>query len=85
MSPGLGDGDLVLVYVWGKQRVRDVVVAREPNGDVVVKRLLSRVQRTVALGSDNPNGARDSRHYGSVPLSDVIGRVLFSLPLSRLQ
>ncbi len=84
MNPGLGNGDLVAVWTPGTPRVRDVVVAREPNGEVVVKRLLSKGQGTVALGSDNPNEARDSRVYGSIPIDRVVGRVFLSVPIGRL-
>ncbi len=79
MEPTLSDGDFVWVDCsddGDRQRPRadDIVVACEPGTDrVVVKRVRGRGTKTVSLGSDNPFEARDSRHYGSVDLANVIG------------
>lgn len=74
--PTLADGDLVLVDVEARPSIGEVVVAREPNVErVLVKRVRSRGDDTVALGSDDPTQGRDSRHFGSVPLRNVVGPV----------
>lgn len=84
MRPGFADGDLVLVRSrWRRPpEPGDVVVAREPgNGRILVKRVLSRGPATVYLGSDDPEAGRDSRHFGSVPIENLVGRVIRHLPL----
>ena len=82
MEPTLSDGDYVLIDAeplpspHGVPRVGQIVVAREPRvGRILVKRVRSLGNATVALGSDDPTAGRDSRHFGSVPLHDVLGRV----------
>lgn len=78
MEPTLADGDYVLVdnRVVSVPDVGTIVVAREPRAErVLVKRVRSRGDTTVALGSDDPTAGRDSRHFGSVPLTNVIGTV----------
>lgn len=76
MLPTLADGDLVLVDPHLRPEIGAIVVAREPRvGRVLVKRVRSRGDATVALGSDDPTQGRDSRHFGSVPLRHVVGSV----------
>lgn len=86
MHPTLRDGDLVLVRTRSKREPLpgDIVVAREPgNGRILVKRVLSRGDTTVYLGSDDPNTGRDSRHFGSVPIESLLGTVTRTLSRSR--
>lgn len=71
MQPTLAPGDRLLVRVGGRVRPGAIVVARFPDGAVVVKRAVER--RTTATGgpgwwllSDDPDRGVDSRHRGSV-------------------
>ncbi len=86
MMPTLADGDLVLA----DNRVSElpppgaIVVAREPDAvRILVKRVRSTGTATVALGSDDPTQGRDSRHFGSVPLRNVMGTVTLSWRSTR--
>lgn len=83
MHPTLQHGDLVLVRTQSKREPLpgDIVVARDPGYDrILVKRVLSRGDMTVYLGSDDPNTGRDSRHFGSVPIATLLGTVIRTLP-----
>ena len=86
MRPALGDGDIVLVRTRRKREPEpgDIVVAREPgSGRILIKRVLSRGDSTVYLGSDDPNSGHDSRHFGSLPIATLVGIVTRHVPVGR--
>lgn len=87
MHPTLSPGDYVVVDTRDAASVDldCIVVAREPKAQtVVIKRVRSRGDSTVYLGSDDPNVGTDSRQFGSVSTEDVIGPVTLHIPLGRL-
>lgn len=80
MAPTLRPGDRLLVSYRRAPREGDVVVARLPDGTVVVKRAVQRrTTRTGAAGwwllSDDPAVGVDSRHRGAIAASDVLAVV----------
>jgi nickel-type superoxide dismutase maturation protease len=79
MLPSLRPGDCLLVRVGVKVRPGDVVVARHPMSNLLlVKRATGRVDGGWWLLSDNADvGLDDSRAFGAVPDSAVVGRVWF--------
>ncbi len=84
MMPALRPGDRVLVDYRRPARPADVVLARFPDGTLVVKRADSR-RSTVAgepgwwLLSDNPDEGVDSRHRGALADGAVLGVVRLRL------
>jgi nickel-type superoxide dismutase maturation protease len=79
MQPALAPGDCLLVRIGARIRVGDVVVARHPTiaGLLLVKRALRRDDGGWWLLSDNAAaGLDDSRAFGVLPDSLVVGRVL---------
>jgi hypothetical protein len=81
MVPALDPGDRLLVSYRSEPREGDVVVARFPDGTMVVKRAAQRrTTRTGAPGwwllSDNPGAGVDSRHRGAIADADVVAVVL---------
>lgn len=78
MRPTLRDGDWVLVDACGARMPSpgDLVVVRDPDNRVLVKRVRSRSDKTFAVGSDNPLEARDSRHFGSLSPKHLVGNVI---------
>jgi nickel-type superoxide dismutase maturation protease len=95
MRPTLRPGDRVLVWRWCRLRRGHLVVARDPElpGLHVVKRVAalpgqpfagaSGLDGFVLLG-DDPTTSRDSRSFGRVPRSSILGRVVFRyLPGAR--
>ena len=79
MLPSLRPGDCLLVRVGARVRAGDVVVARHPGSELLlVKRAARRVDDGWWLLSDNADvGLDDSRAFGAVPNSAVVGRVWF--------
>ena len=80
MLPTLAEGDRVLVRYGARVRPGALVLARFPDGAVVVKRAAER--RTTASGaagwwlvSDNPGAGVDSRHRGPVRAEDLLAVV----------
>ncbi|MFT4082642.1 MAG: S24 family peptidase [Nocardioides sp.] len=84
MRPALHPGDRLLVSYRRRARAGGLVVARFPDGAVVVKRAVER--RTTRSGgpgwwllSDNPEAGVDSRHRGVIAEADVLAVVLCRL------
>lgn len=80
MEPGLRAGDRVVVAYDDPVRPGDRVLARFPDGALVVKRAAeSRRTRTGEPGwwllSDNPDAGVDSRHRGVIAADQVLARV----------
>lgn len=80
MEPTLRAGDRLLVRHGTPARPGDLVVARFPDGTIVVKRVAeARVTRAGDPGwwllSDNPAEGVDSRHRGVVASVDVLAVV----------
>jgi len=82
MEPTLSAGDRLLVGYRRTPRAGDLVVARFPDGAVVVKRAVER--RTTRAGapgwwllSDDPAAGVDSRHRGVIAADDVLAVALW--------
>ena len=90
MRPALRPGDRLLVAYGRRPSPGSVVVARFPDGAVVVKRAIQR--RTTRTGSpgwwllsDNPDAGVDSRHRGVIADDDILAVVLARVwPTPRL-
>jgi nickel-type superoxide dismutase maturation protease len=89
MAPALQPGDRLLVWrtrparpgdiVPGDIVPGDIVVARDPRQDarVLVKRAGAVAPDGLSLLGDNPEESTDSRQFGRVPYSAVIGRAVY--------
>lgn len=87
MVPTLRDGDVVLVWWGGRPRPGAVVVLRVPGaeGTTAVKRISRRTPAGWEVLGDNPLASTDSRHYGAVARTAILGRVLLRVrPWGRL-
>ena len=80
MEPALYPGDWLLVRRTRRIRPGQIVLARHPGRPemLIVKRAARRVDGGWWLESDNPDaaGAADSRRFGAVPVTLILGRVL---------
>ncbi|MEM9189984.1 MAG: nickel-type superoxide dismutase maturation protease [Myxococcota bacterium] len=82
MSPTFDAGDVLIVEVCRRlPRPGEVVVFRDPlkPEQRLVKRVRSIGSSTFAVGSDDPAAGRDSRHFGSVTIDHLVGRVRWSI------
>ena len=84
MSPTFEPGDWLWVDARSQRKPRpeDLVVVRHPRSPerILVKRVRSCGDRAFSVGSDNPAQGEDSRHFGPLDASHLIGRVVFAWP-----
>ncbi|MGH9172429.1 MAG: S26 family signal peptidase [Acidimicrobiales bacterium] len=79
MVPSLGPGDRILVLRTKHLAVGDIAAFPDPDlpERMLVKRVTGVEWNAVRVEGDNAAVSRDSRHFGSVPLAKVTGRVLW--------
>lgn len=77
MRPALAPGDRLLVLRM-RPRVGDVVALRHPHADRVIVKRVAGVEgdRVIVLG-DNRDHSTDSRAFGAVPRSSILGRAVY--------
>jgi signal peptidase I len=83
MLPTYKDGDIICVFKFIKPNKMDVALVNNPRVQEhypVVKRVTGELRRgnkrdLVFLLGDNPDKSYDSRHYGWIPESSIIGKV----------
>jgi len=78
MSPALNAGDIVIALN-RKPQVGRVVIARQNNREVI-KRIKKLSHGKAYLVGDNSYESQDSRHFGPVPISAILGTVMIHLP-----
>jgi len=61
---------------WSSPKIGEVVVFYTPLGELAVKRCTALDERGFMAQGDNLNVSYDSRSYGSVPVDNIIGKVL---------
>ena len=87
MEPTVRDGDWLLVRrSRGTPRIGEVVVAVDPREPerLLVKRVTAIAGDQVTVAGDQPDRSTDSRHFGALPSSAIVGRpVLRYAPLER--
>jgi mitochondrial inner membrane protease subunit 1 len=79
MRPALLPGDRLVVWRWGRLRDGDMLALRDPRtGQLIVKRLHNRsAGGALSVAGDNSDHSTDSRHFGPVDHSHVVGRVVY--------
>ena len=90
MLPTLRAGDLVLVderaYAAALPALGEIVVARHPyqRDLTIIKRMAGLTpEQACMLLSDNPRAGSDSRTFGAIPHTRIIGRVTSRIPAER--
>ncbi|MDA3950282.1 MAG: nickel-type superoxide dismutase maturation protease [Spirochaeta sp.] len=83
MLPKIAPGEVLVVnrlaFAFGPPRPGDVLLFRHPdNGQPTVKRLAGYHRHSLMeLRGDNARSSIDSRHYGGVSTTALIGKVIF--------
>ena len=87
MSPGLLEGDWLLVLPSRRSSPGSVVVVRDPRAParLLIKRVRAVAGRALHVAGDLPDASTDSRAFGAVDASTVVGRAVFRYaPLRRI-
>ena len=74
MEPSLHDGDIVIAYR-KKPTIGDIVIAKV-KGREVIKRMTNQSPTALFLQGDNVGASTDSRQYGAVPNTSLLGVVI---------
>jgi len=64
------------LFRWSKPKIGEIVVFYTPSGELAVKRCIALDEGGFIAQGDNQNVSYDSRSYGSVPIDNIIGKVL---------
>jgi len=78
MRPALEPGDRVLVVPL-RARVGDVIALRDPRARdrIIVKRVHAMIEGALDVRGDNAGASTDSRTFGVVAPTAVLGRVVY--------
>ena len=83
MAPAILRGEHILVntraYKGKVPLPREIVVLRSQGGQLYARRVSSidSTQNAIEVHSDNPGGGKDSRQWGPIPISAVLGKVTY--------
>lgn len=75
MVPAYPHGKLVFARRRKGVQIGDVVIVKHHNMELI-KRVTQLSSERVFVVGDNPNNSTDSRHYGWLPLSSIMGIVI---------
>jgi len=78
MEPTIRHGNYVFVYRWARDHKEgNIIVLKHPvSGIHIIKRIDSMDNDRVFVTGDNKDSSEDSRHFGSVYKSNIVGRVI---------
>jgi nickel-type superoxide dismutase maturation protease len=79
MMPTFSPGDRLIVWKRSKVDVGDVIALPDPNrsGRTLVKRVTVVGAGELEVAGDNREASTDSRHFGPVPATSVIGTAVY--------
>lgn len=75
MLPKIRPGSIVMALKFLRPKVGDVVILRHDNKELI-KRISELSGNGVYVLGDNPKESSDSRQYGWLPISTVLGVVI---------
>lgn len=83
MSPTFTDGQMVLVnklsYLFKKPSCGDIIALKDPRDQkILIKRIAKIVLTQYIVEGDNKKHSTDSRVFGMIQRSDILGKVIAS-------
>ncbi len=75
MEPTLKEGDLILLRKPKEIQTGDVIVFKHQNNDLYIKRVSKIENNEYYVLGDNPTKSTDSRKFGFIKSSKVVGRM----------
>ncbi len=83
MEPFIKNNSLVLAsgipYLFKNPKVNDIVVFKDKEGKILIKRITKNKKNTYFVAGDNKNDSLDSRKLGDISKSQIIGKVIYKL------
>lgn len=81
MEPNYKPGDYLLINQWARNPGKgEVVVLKDPgNSQLLLKRVVQIRGKRYYVKGDNPAQSTDSRHFGWVKRSNILGKVLWRI------
>lgn len=81
MSPLFKEGQEVLInrlaYFFANPNVDDIVIIKNPKNNMyIIKRVSAISENSYFVTGDNAKASTDSRHFGTVRKSAILGRVI---------
>lgn len=80
MSPTLNHGQIVVCRKTNRVKPTDVILLLREGKDIIKRVGLVEGGKLYLLG-DNPAASTDSRHFGTVSVDEVIGKVVWPISL----
>jgi nickel-type superoxide dismutase maturation protease len=77
MLPALQPGQVVVATPWVRLRPGKVIIAINPGGREVIKRVKSVTGGGIVVEGDNPAASTDSRTFGPIDPRKVRGVVIY--------
>lgn len=78
MLPTLKEGQEILTFNWSKPKIGDVVVIKHENKEMI-KRIEKMAKDKFFVLGDNEKESTDSRHFGPIDKSQILGKVIYYL------
>lgn len=76
MFPALKDGQEILAWRWFYHPKKGDIVVIYKNGRDIIKRIHRIRGKEIFVQGDNKDGSTDSRNFGSLLSSQIIGKVI---------
>ena len=78
MIPSFSESTVIMVFKspFYEYKSGDIVVAKDVDGERVVKRILWITDEECFLVGDNSDDSYDSYNYGSLPIENIIGTAI---------
>lgn len=82
MSPSLRAGDIVVARHSKQPSLNDLIIFRR-NGRELIKRMSSQKDDSYFVLGDNSDQSTDSRHFGAVSKTDILGVIIMKLQFAH--
>ena len=83
MEPVFKDGDKILAsnlfYLFKSPQINDIVVFKDSNNKVFIKRILRVKENKYFVLGDNQKDSLDSRYFGEISRDKILGKFIYKL------
>ncbi len=83
MEPTFKNGDKILAtnifYLFRPPKVNDVVVFKDNDNKIFIKRIVDIRDKSYILLGDNKKDSLDSRQFGNIQRNQILGKFIYKL------